>query len=216
MYAGCGFATREAPRPLCGSSGFLRALLRPMQKVTSTGNAIGGETMRRTSRYWLGGRLGLSPSAHSDARNPLGGFSISTSRSGRWGTTSSARPRESGDRVAPGCTVPLQRQARRALSADVFDDLDELVEAVAVAAGEVDELLARWTTAPRSGVPATEMPRPRRNSSSPSSRSRRSERSTVLVLTPRTAARSLAGGSRSPGLASPSAIARRISPATCS
>ena len=94
----------RAPRstvPLCGSSGVLRALLRPMQKVTSTGNAIGGETMRRTSRYWLGGRLGLSPSAHSDARNPLGGFSISTSRSGRWGTTSSARPRESGDRVAP-------------------------------------------------------------------------------------------------------------------
>ena len=60
------------------------------------------------------------------------------------------------------------------------------------------------------------MPRPRRNSSSPSSRSSRSERSTVLVLTPRTAARSFAGGRRSPGFASPSAIARRISPATCS
>ena len=35
-------------------------------------------------------------------------------------------------------------------------------------------------------------------------------------VTPSTAARSLAGGSRSPGLASPSAMARRISPATCS
>src|SRR4026207_415256 len=34
-------------------------------------------------------------------------------------------------------------------------------------------------------------------------------------LTRRTAARSLAGGSRSPGLASPSAMARRISAATC-
>ena len=60
------------------------------------------------------------------------------------------------------------------------------------------------------------MPRPRRNSSRPSSRSSRSARSTVLVLTPRTAARSFAGGRRSPGFASPSAIARRISPATCS
>ena len=37
------------------------------------------------------------------------------------------------------CTVPLQREARRALSADVFDDLDQLVEAVAVVACEVDE-----------------------------------------------------------------------------
>ena len=65
-------------------------------------------------------------------------------------------------------------------------------------------------------VPETEMPRPRRNSRSPSSRNRRSERSTVLVFTPRMAARSLAGGRRSPGFASPSAIARRISAATCS
>ena len=43
----------------------------------------------------------------------------------------------------------LQRPDRRAggiracASADVFDDLDQLVEAVAVVAGEVDELLAR-------------------------------------------------------------------------
>src|SRR5829696_1886311 len=72
------------------------------------------------------------------------------------------------------------------------------------------------TTAPRCGVPTTVIPRPRRNSSSPSSRRRRSARSTVFVLTPSTAARSRAGGRRSPGFASPSAIARRISPATCS
>src|SRR5437764_3720633 len=71
-------------------------------------------------------------------------------------------------------------------------------------------------TAPFSGVPATVTPRPRRNSSIPSSRRRRKERSTVFVFTPRTAARSRAGGSRSPGFASPSAIARRISAATCS
>jgi hypothetical protein len=37
---------------------------------------------------------------------------------------------------------------------------------------------------------------------------------TVFVLTPRTAARSRAGGRRSPGFASPSAIARRIAEAT--
>ena len=36
------------------------------------------------------------------------------------------------------------------------------------------------------------------------------------MLTPSTVARSLASGIRSPGLASPSAMARRISAATCS
>ena len=41
-------------------------------------------------------------------------------------------------------------------------------------------------------------------------------RNTVLALTPSTAARSRAGGSRSPGPASPSAIARRRAAATCS
>src|SRR5436190_22938410 len=44
----------------------------------------------------------------------------------------------------------------------------------------------------------------------------RSARRAVLALTPITAARSRAGGSRSPGMASPSAIARRISAATWS
>jgi hypothetical protein len=39
-------------------------------------------------------------------------------------------------------------------------------------------------------------------------------RSTVFLFTPSTAARSLASGRRSPGPASPSAIARRISAAT--
>ena len=75
---------------------------------------------------------------------------------------------------------------------------------------------ARTMTAVRSGVPATVTPRPRRNSKSPSSRNRRKARKTVLELTCRTAAKSLAGGNRSPGDASPSAIARRISAATCS
>src|SRR5665213_3313964 len=65
-------------------------------------------------------------------------------------------------------------------------------------------------------MPATVMPRPRRNSSRPSSRKVRSARSTVLWLTPRTAARSRAGGSRSPARASPSAMARRTWAATCS
>src|SRR5579859_1269330 len=60
------------------------------------------------------------------------------------------------------------------------------------------------------------MPRRGRISSRPSSRRARSARRTVLVLTPITAARWRAGGSLSPGFASPSAIARRISAATCS
>jgi hypothetical protein len=38
------------------------------------------------------------------------------------------------------------------LSADVFDDLDQFVEAVAVVAGEVDEFFRRWTTPPRNEV----------------------------------------------------------------
>jgi hypothetical protein len=107
-------------------------------------------------------------------------------------------------------------EAATVWSVDVLDDLDECVGAVAVLAGVVDEFAGFWRTVPRSGVPATEMPRPRRNSRSPSSRSSRRARSTVLVLTSRMAARSLAGGRRSPGLASPLAMARRISAATCS
>src|ERR1700691_1330719 len=70
--------------------------------------------------------------------------------------------------------------------------------------------------APRSGVPATTMARPRPISSKPSALRIGRARSTVLVFTRRTAARSLAWGIRSPGPASPSAIARRISAATCS
>ena len=57
---------------------------------------------------------------------------------------------------------------------------------------------SRVTTAPRSGVPATTMARPRPSSTSPSSRSTRSARRTVLVFTPSTAARSFACGIRSP------------------
>jgi len=45
----------------------------------------------------------------------------------------------------------------------------------------------------------------------PSSRSSRNARRTVFTFTLSTAAKSFAGGSRSPGFASPSAIARRIS-----
>src|ERR1022692_554217 len=73
------------------------------------------------------------------------------------------------------------------------------------------------TTALRPGpTPLPVPPRPRRNSTSPSSRNVRRPRNTVLALTPSTAARSRAGGSRSPAAASPLAIARRIAAATCS
>src|SRR5579863_2559062 len=71
-------------------------------------------------------------------------------------------------------------------------------------------------TAPCAGRPVTRIERPRPSSRRPSSRSSRSARRTVLRLTPRTVARSRAWGMRSPGAASPSAIARRISAATCS
>jgi hypothetical protein len=101
------------------------------------------------------------------------------------------------------------------LSADVFDDLDQLVETVTLAAGEVDEFPCPLDDGAAFGRSRDRDPMPAAELSSPSSRSTRSERSTVLVLTPRTAARSLAGGRRSPGFASPSAIARRISAATC-
>ena len=89
--------------------------------------------------------------------------------------------------------------ALRPTSADVLDDAGQLVRTVALAAGELDQLRARATTAPRSGEPVTVIPLPRRNSSRPSSRSSRSARRTVSVFTPSSAARSFAGGSRSPG-----------------
>jgi hypothetical protein len=64
-------------------------------------------------------------------------------------------------------------------------------------------------TALRCGVPTTRMPRPRVKSSNPSSRRTWSARITVFLLTPITAAMSMAGARRSPGDASPSAMARR-------
>jgi hypothetical protein len=77
--------------------------------------------------------------------------------------------------------------------------------------------LALRMTALRDGAAlVTVIPRPRRNSTSPSSRRSRNARRTVFALTPSTVARSRAGGRRSPGLASPSANARRIWAATCS
>src|ERR1700733_11231165 len=71
-------------------------------------------------------------------------------------------------------------------------------------------------TTPRSGLPVTRIARPRPISTRPPSRRSRSARRTVLLLTPSTVARSRACGMRSPGPASPSLMARRISAATCS
>jgi len=90
-----------------------------------------------------------------------------------------------------------------------FDHRDQLIWSIACCLANLTSSFTFAKTAPRCGVPATVMPRPRRNSSSPSSRNRRRARRTVFVLTPRTVARSLASGMRSPGRASPSAIARR-------
>jgi hypothetical protein len=104
----------------------------------------------------------------------------------------------------------------RVALADVFDDLDQFVDAVAVVAGEVDELSGSLDDGATLGRSCDRDPMPAPELEQSFVAEHRSERSTVLVLTPRTAARSLAGGRRSPGLASPSAIARRISAATCS
>ena len=65
-------------------------------------------------------------------------------------------------------------------------------------------------------VPATVIALPRPVSRRPSSRRSRMARRTVLVFTPSTPAKSLACGMRSPGRASPSAIARLMFAATCS
>ncbi len=98
-----------------------------------------------------------------------------------------------------------------------LDDPDKLASGVALVQRELNEIASRAINALRSDAcPHTVTPRPLRNSRRPSSRSWRKARSTVLELTPSTAARSLAGGMRSPGPASPSAIARRRWPATCS
>ncbi len=80
----------------------------------------------------------------------------------------------------------------------------------------MNSLPLRMSSFLRDASSETVTPRPRRNSSRPSSRSVRSARSTVFGFTQSTAARSRAGGRRSPGLASPSATARRIAAATCS
>ena len=104
--------------------------------------------------------------------------------------------------------------ARPPAGPTLFDDLDQLVQLVAlVVAGQVPaSSFARCTTAPRSGVPATVMPRPRRNSRSPSCRRSRRERSTVFLFTPRDGGQQILArrANAQPGLASPSAIARRI------
>ena len=99
---------------------------------------------------------------------------------------------------------------------DVLDDLHQLVDPVALSTGELDELLRPLDDGASLGRPRDRDAAPAPELEQALVAQDRSARSTVFVLTPRTAARSFAGGSRSPGFASPSAIARRISPATCS
>jgi hypothetical protein len=99
-------------------------------------------------------------------------------------------------------------------SGDVLDHLDEFVDGVSLSASELDQLPDLLDDGAAFGCSGDGDSASASSSSSPSSWSSRSERRTVLVLTPSTVARSRAGGSRSPGLASPSAIARRIWAAT--
>jgi hypothetical protein len=92
---------------------------------------------------------------------------------------------ESAADAKPAETKPADAKPAEAKPAGSLDDLDELVYRIALQASGGDASRARAMTAPCSGVPATEIPLPRRNSSSPSSRRTRSARSTVFVLTPR-------------------------------
>ena len=74
-----------------------------------------------------------------------------------WTCTSSAMRLPS--RTVCSCLKP-----RPVWSVDVLDDLDEFVGAVSVLTGVVDEVACSLDAVPCSCVPATEMPRPRRNS----------------------------------------------------
>jgi hypothetical protein len=106
-------------------------------------------------------------------------------------------------------------EAATVWSVDVLDDLDEFVGAVAVLAGVVDEVACFLEDGPPFGG----------TGDGDAAAAAEFEESFVaeqpqgpqhgVGLTSRMAARSLAGGRRSPGLASPLAMARRISAATC-
>ena len=80
-----------------------------------------------------------------------------------------------------------------------LDHLNDIFSPVATMASKVDELSHLSQDGTSSGGPVTVTPRLRVKSSSPSSRSMCKSRSTVFVLTPRTAATSFASGRRSPG-----------------
>jgi len=100
------------------------------------------------------------------------------------------------------------------MSGKAFDDVDDFVAAEAVVAGEFEEIACAGEHCPALGgardgdaAPAAEL---QQAFVSEDVQCRR----TVFLFTPRTAARSFARGRRSPGLASPSAMARRIRAAT--
>ncbi len=103
------------------------------------------------------------------------------------------------------------------MSSQSLDYLNQFIGLIALQTCEMDEI-------PRpgdDGTPRRRLPGDRDPMASPEldqslvSQLPRARR-TVLAFTPRTLARSRAGGRRSPGPASPSAITRRMSAATCS
>jgi hypothetical protein len=197
--------TRPARTSWCGRSGGAAAASRTSRRGTArpagqrrAAPVRARQRDRRHARRTAGGRGDRSRAAH-DGVTRLdggdGGRGCALRPHDRVAARNRLPPHRAGDGGAGGVGPGRRGPARRVVRGSS---------------------LARAITAPRSAAPATEIPRPRRNSSNLSSRSIRSARSTVFVLTPRTAARSFAGGRRSPGFASPSAIARRISAATCS
>ena len=115
---------------------------------------------------------------------------------------------QSPRRWSPGSMLAGQSES--------LNDFDDLVPLVALSTGEVDELPGHRDD----GAPLRR--RTGHRDTAPTAKSQEtfvSERAQCsqdgVVVQPRTAARSRAGGSRSPGRASPSAMDRRIAAATC-
>ena len=170
---------------------------------------------------------GTRPSAKISSRPAPGTSRTPTPSSATWSPAPSAAPgtptspmpaaptAATTSASSPFMDTPDAGAAADGLG-DIFDDRDEPGTPVAVAPGELHQFAgAGQDRAPVRG-PDDGDPPPAAELQQPSSRSRRSARSTVLLFTFSTAARSRAGGSRSPGRTSPSAMARRISAHTWS
>ena len=127
----------------------------------------------------------------------------------------SRRPWPRGARCdAASSSSGVRRRTHRGWQ--LLQQLEYVTAAVAVSTGEGHELSGLAHDKAALGRPHHGHTSATAESSSPSSRNMCMARRTVFLLTPRMAATSLAKGRRSPGAASPSAMAFRISAATWS